>query len=193
VRSARVVDAALVSRRTEGPSFNEHLWYDLPTVARVAGALRDAFTALRPAQGAGFTARAARFLAGVRALEAEERALRPLAHGRAAAVTEPVADHLLTAVGLRIATPEAFSSSVEETGEVAPAVLLQQLRLLTGRRVVLLAADAQVDSATVERTVAVARSAGIPVLQAQELLPAGHAYLTWLRSQLAAVATAVRR
>jgi zinc/manganese transport system substrate-binding protein len=193
VPHARLLDVVAVSRRTGDPHLNEHLWYDLPTVARVADLLRDAFAAIRPGDRAAFQARTDRFLAGIRALEARERALRPLAAGRDAAITEPVAGHLLAAAGLHIATPEAFSASVEATGDVAPAVLLQQLRLLTGRRVVLLAADAEVSSPTVDRTVAAARAAGIPVLQAREILPPGAAYLTWMSQQLTTVERAVRR
>ena len=192
-RSARLVDVAAVSRRTTGSDFNERLWYDLPTVARVAETLRVRFSALRPEEGPGFERRAARFTAGVRALERRERALRTTAAGRPAALTEPVAGYLLAAAGLRIATPDAFSESVEETGEVAPAVLLQQLRLLDRRRVVLLAADVEVTSGTVERTIDAARRAGIPVLEAREILPRGTEYLPWMRDQVDAVAQAVRR
>ena len=193
VRTARLLDAVTVSRRTRGPGLNEHLWYDLPTVARVADALRAAFTELRPADGVALKARTARFLSGIRDLEARERRLRPRTAGRAAAITEPVAGYLLTAAGLRVATPEAYSASVEQTGEVAPAVLLQQLRLLADRRVVLLAADADVSSPTVDRTVQAARAAGIPVLEAREILPPGSGYLPWMRGQLAVLERAVGR
>jgi zinc/manganese transport system substrate-binding protein len=193
VRHARLIDVVAVSRRTAGPGLNEHLWYDLPTVARLAESLRAAFTALRPDERAAFEARAARFVAGVHDLEARERSLRPLAAGRDAAITEPVAGDLLAAVGLRVATPEAYSAGVESTGDVAPAVLLQQLRLLTGRRVVLLAADVEVSSPTVDRTVAAARTAGVPVLEAREILPPGVDYLPWMRSQIATVASAVEQ
>lgn len=192
VRGLRVIDVVAVSRRTPGPDLNEHLWYDLPTVARVAEVLRAVFTRLRPAHRADFTSRTDRFVAGLHDLEARERALRPATTGRAAAITEPVADYLLAAVRLRVATPVAYSSSVEETGDAAPAVLLQQLRLLTGHRVALLAVNADVSSPTVERTVAVARAARVPVLQVREILPVGTAYLPWMRSQLDAVARAVR-
>jgi len=193
VRRARLLDVVAVSRRTPGAQLNEHLWYDLPTVARVAVALRNAFTALRPADRPAIARRTDRFLTGIRALEARERALRPLAVGGAAAITEPVAGYLLTASGLRIATPEAYSSGVEATGEVAPAVLLQQLRLISGRRVVLLAADAEVTSPTVDRTIAAAQAAGVPVLEAREILPRGTGYLAWMGGQVAAVERAVRR
>lgn len=188
----RVIDAVAVSRRT-GREINEHVWYDLPTVARVAEALRDAYSARLPGRSAVFTANAGRFLAGIRALEARERGLRAAAAGRAAAITEPVPGYLLAAVGLRVATPGAFAKGVEQDGEVAPAVLLQQLRLLTERRVVLLASNADVGSSTVDRTVAVARASGIPVLEGREILPPGTEYLPWFGRQLDAVARAVAR
>jgi zinc/manganese transport system substrate-binding protein len=189
----RVIDAAAVSRRTAAPDLNEHLWYDLPTVARVATALRDAFSARLPAHRADFALRTARFVAAIEGLEARERVLRERTAGLAAAVTEPVTGYLLAAVGLRVATPSAFAESVEEDGEVAPAVLLRQLRLLQGRRVVLLAANADVASSTVDRTVAAARSAGVPVLEGREILPPGTGYLPWFGRQLDAVVAAVAR
>jgi zinc/manganese transport system substrate-binding protein len=193
VRHARVIDAAHVSRRTQGRDFNEHLWYDLPTVARVAEALRRAFTAQRPAEGAAFDLRTGRFLAAVRALERREVSLQSAAEGHGAAITEPLPGYLLAAVGLRVLTPEAYSSSVEETGEVAPAVLLQQLRLLSDHRVVLLDVNVDVTSPTVQRTVAAAEAARVPVLEAREVLPPGVQYLPWMRSQIEALAGAVER
>jgi zinc/manganese transport system substrate-binding protein len=189
----RVIDALTVSRRTAGPELNEHLWYDLPTVARVAERLRDAYAARLPAHAPGFAANARRFVGGLEALQARERGLRGATAGRSAAVTEPVAGYLLAAVGLRVATPAAFAEGVEEDGEVAPAVLLRQLRLLTERRVVLLAANADVASSTVDRTLAVARDSGVPVLRSREILPPGADYLSWFGGQLDAVAQAVDR
>jgi zinc/manganese transport system substrate-binding protein len=188
-----MIDALAVSRRTAGPRLNEHLWYDLPTVARVAERLRDAYAARLPGRSATFAANARRFLDGIRSLQQRERVLRAAGAGRSAAVTEPVTGYLLAAVGLRVATPAAFAEGVEENGEVAPAVLLHQLRLLTEHRVVLLAANADVTSTTVDRTVAVAREARIPVLEGREILPPGSGYLVWFGGQLDAVAQAVAR
>jgi zinc/manganese transport system substrate-binding protein len=59
--------------------------------------------------------------------------------------------------------------------------------------VVLLVANAEVTSPTVDRTIATARQARIPVLVAREILPRGVEYLPWLRGQVDAVARAVTR
>jgi zinc/manganese transport system substrate-binding protein len=190
-----VLNVAALSGRPLHPAhgdFNEHLWYDLPTAKRVAAAVAARLTAIAPDHRADFERGLKRFDAAVSGLERREAAIRRTAGGAGVAITEPVPLYLTSACGLVNRTEEAFSSAVEEGADVAPAVLERQLRLLTRHEVALLVVNGQTVSPTTDRVVATARAARVPVVVARETLPPGKSYLAWMRSDLDAVAAALR-
>lgn len=192
---APVVRASTASGRPLHPAngeYNEHLWYDLPTARRVAAAVATQLTRIAPAEGARFERARRRFDDAARALERREAAIRRIAAGKGVAITEPVPLYLTEACGLVNRTPKAFSSAVEVGRDVAPAALQRQLALLTGRRVALLAVNAQTTSPTTERVEAAARAASVPVVVARETLPPGQGYLAWMSADLDAIERAVR-
>lgn len=190
--AGRVIDAVRLSGfDAAAPGFNEHVWYDLPTVRRVAAAVDAALQQADPRHAASYRAALTRFEAQVDALATTEAAIRRRAAGRGAAITEPVPLHLLTACGLVDRTPAAFSTAVEDGRDVAPGVLQVQLRLLREHRVVLLAVNEQAVEPTTEQVVAAARTAGVPVVGFRETLPSGGTLLGLFHTELAAVARAV--
>lgn len=191
-RGVAVVSAAAVSGyAVSAATFNEHLWYDLPTVRRVAAAVAAVLQRRDPAHRADYAAALASFGRRLDALMREEDGVRRIASGRGVAVTEPVPLYLTTACGLVDRTPRAFSSAVEDGRDVPPAALQQELALLTQHRVALLAVNVQTAEPTTDQVVAAARAAGIPVVAFRETLPEGQDYPTWIAHQLAAVRAAV--
>ena len=90
--SAVVLNAVEISghRAADGAELNEHVWYDIPTVAKVADRLATAFGKLQPEHRAQFTANARTFDAGLAGLERSEAAIRRAHTGEGAAITEPV-------------------------------------------------------------------------------------------------------
>lgn len=194
--ATQVVDAADASGLDLHPAegeFDEHLWYDLEAVSAVAGSIAGELGRLDPAGKAGFTSRLERFRAGLDRLERVEASIRATAEGEGVAITEPVPLHMTEALGLVNRTPPAFSAAVEDGGDVAPAVLRDQLALLTGRRVAVLADNEQTAGATTDQVLAAAKRAGVPVVGVRETLPAGKDYLEWMQDDLAAFRTALAR
>jgi zinc/manganese transport system substrate-binding protein len=187
--STEVVDAADASGLDTTPAtgeFNEHLWYDLDAVSRVAGRIADELGEVAPAQRSTFTSRLKAFRAELDGLAATEASIRATAAGKGVAITEPVPLYMTTALGLVDRTPSAFSESIEEGDDVAPAVLQQQLALLGEHRVAVLAYNEQATGATTEQVLAAAKRAGVPVVGVRETLPDGQDYVEWMRSDLAA-------
>jgi zinc/manganese transport system substrate-binding protein len=194
--STPVVNAATSSGLDLHPAageFNEHLWYDLPVVAKVAGVVADELSTLQPSKAATFRSGLTAFRTRIAGLEATEASIKATAAGEGVAITEPVPLRMTDALGLVNRTPAAFSAAVEAGNDVAPVVLREQLALLSEHRVVVLVYNAQTTGTTTERVLAVAKAAGVPTVGARETLPAGQDYLRWMQHDLAALRTALRR
>ena len=189
-----VLDTVRLSGRDAGvPGFNEHVWYDLPTVDRVADAVSAVLQRKDPAHRAGFRAALARFHAATAALAREESGIRRIAEGRAVAVTEPVPLYVTGACGLVNRTPAAFSSAVEDGRDVPPGLLQMQLDLLASHGVAVVAVNEQTEGPVTDRVAAAARTAHVPVVGFRETLPAGATYLGMFHAELAALRAAVAR
>ena len=77
---------------------NPHVWYDVMTLRRVAGALAGTLESRKPARRAAIDAARARFDTWLTAFAARERRARGVANGAAVAITEPVFDDVLGAI-----------------------------------------------------------------------------------------------
>lgn len=191
---ATVINAVTLSghRASAGGELNEHVWYDLPTAARVADAIAAALGSLAPASAAEFTANARAFTRSLSGLMSAEQRLKAEFAGSGVGITEPVPVYLLEAMGLRNRTPVDFSTSVEEGGDVSPRALADTLALYSGHQVELLVYNTQTSGPVTEQVLAAATSAGIPVVGVTETLPGGTTYLTWMGRNIAAVGEALK-
>lgn len=190
-----LLDAVDISghRSTGGTDLNEHVWYDFPTVARLATRLTAVLVMKDPADAAELRANAARFLDRLRGLERTEARIRAQAAGRGVLVTEPVPLYLLQACGLVNRTPPAFSRAVEDGTEVAPRVLRRTLRLESGPGIAFVAYNEQAVGRDTEQLLATARRDGTAVVPVTETLPDHRDYLAWMAANLSAVAAALDR
>jgi zinc/manganese transport system substrate-binding protein len=193
---ATLINTAKVSGKNLHPrnnEFNEHLWYDMPTMHLLAAQLVATYSKLDPKNAAAFTANAATFDASLTKFEADEAALKAAHLGTPIAITEPVPLYLLNAAGLKNITPEKFSEAVEEGTDVSPVVLSQTTKLFTGHRVALLAYNEQTSSPETEKLLAAARTALIPVVPVTETLPFGTDYVDWMTQNLKELKVALDR
>jgi len=186
-----VVD--LSGKSTAGGEFNEHVWYDVPTIQKFTTALTDALSKADPAQKATFAKNAAAFSDKLAALQNREAELKAKYAGVGVAITEPVPLYLLEAGGLVNKTPEKFSAAIEAGTDVSPLVLQQTLALFSGHKVRLLAYNEQTSGPETDRVRAAATAAGIPVVPVTETLPKGKDYVSWMNANLDAVGAALAK
>ena len=170
--------------------FNEHVWYDLHTIEKLAATITETLSELDPDGTPTFDANAETFLAGIEALEAQAETLAASVDGREIALTEPVPAYLLAELGLVNVTPEAFSEAIEEGSDVAPRDLETMLDLIASHELLLLAYNDQTTNAQTEQVRAAAEEAGVPVVSFTETLPDGLDYLEWMTANLDAIAAA---
>lgn len=178
----------------EHGAFNEHVWYSLPTVQKLATRLATEFAADDAPNAARYTANAEALTAQVTALADRATAIGTAAPGARVAATEPVPGYLLEQAGLVNATPEAFAEAVEEDTDPPAAVVQETLALFTGATPVrALILNSQTQTPTTDQIRQAAEAAGVPVVEMTETLPAGSAdYVTWMGGQIDALAAALR-
>jgi zinc/manganese transport system substrate-binding protein len=187
-----VLDAVRVSghEKVDG-ELNEHVWYDFPAVAKVAGRLAELLAAKDPAGARTFRANARAFGAKLRGLEAREAAVKARFHGTGVAITEPVPAYLLDACGLVDRTPPAFSKAVEDEQDVSVRVVRQTHALFEEHQVRLLVYNAQTSGPQTEKVEQAAKDNAIAVVPVTETLPTGKDYLTWMSDTLTALNSAL--
>ncbi|GAA3050096.1 zinc ABC transporter substrate-binding protein [Pseudonocardia yunnanensis] len=174
------------------PYFNEHLWYSLPTVQKVADQLATDFGAADPADADLFTTNAQAFKDKVANLLTKEQAIGAAHPGARVAVTEPVPGYLIQSAGLTDVTPPEFARAIEEDTDPPAAVLQQTLALFTNNPVSALILNAQTETPTTTQVEQAAQAAKIPVVMVTETLPAGvDDYITWMNSEIEALANAL--
>jgi zinc/manganese transport system substrate-binding protein len=193
-KSPEVLTAADISGYDQEPAdgeFNEHLWYDFPTVKKVADQLESAFAKADAKDAADFTANAADFDTQLAGLEATEAQLKTAHAGTPVTITEPVPLYMLDAIGLKNVTPEKFSEAIEEDTDVAPTVLKQTLDLYSSGQTKLLAYNEQTTGPQTQQVLDAAKKNGIAVVPVTETLPAGKNYIEWMTSNLQAIGSAL--
>ncbi|MDN3023989.1 zinc ABC transporter substrate-binding protein [Streptomyces sp. S.PB5] len=193
--SAEVINAVKISGKSapKGGELNEHVWYDFPTVAKLADSIAVALGKADPGDAATFTRNAEAFKAKLQPLETKEAQIKKAHAGESVAITEPVPLYMIDASGLKDATPEEFSEAIEEGDDVSPKVLQATLALFSGKKVQALVYNEQTSGPQTEKAEAAAKAAGIPVVPVTETLPQGKDYLGWMTSNVDALASALDR
>ena len=192
---AAVLDAVDISGRTApaGGELNEHVWYDVETVRKVAQALETELAKAAPDDAGTFTANLKTFEDGLDTLEQKVQADKAGTDGRPVAITEPVPGYLLDALGTKNVTPVEFSEAIEEETDVPVDVLQETLSLFTQHQVRALVYNEQTTGPQTEQVLKAAKDNGIAVVPVTETLPEGKDYTTWMTANVDAIATALRQ
>lgn len=171
---------------------NPHLWYDPATMPVVAEAIAAALSAKDPAHRAIYAANAATFIAALKPWTNLIAQLRSEYAGTKVAVTEPVADYLLQAVGLDIATPVTLETAVMNGTDPAPQDVAAQEALFSGQQVQVFVYNSQVTDSLTDQFHALAQNYDIRSVAAYETMPT-HApsYQAWMYGETMALAEAL--
>lgn len=163
---------------------NPHLWYSPATMPAVARAVAAAFAARDPAHAAVYQANETAFEASLQPWVQALAQLKTEYAGTKVAVTEPVADYMLQAAGLSIATPFSLEQAVMNGTDPAPQDVSAQQALLTSGAVTVFVYNQQVTDTMTQSLLAIAQNSNIRVLGVYELMPAGaKSYQDWMMGE----------
>ncbi|MFC0546771.1 metal ABC transporter solute-binding protein, Zn/Mn family [Kutzneria chonburiensis] len=180
-----------VSGKQQTADTNEHLFYDLPTVKKVADKIAADLGGIDSTKKAAFDANAKAFDTKIDGLIARIGQIPP---GRKVVVTEPVANYLLTAGTITDATPKAFEEAVEAGTDIPVAAVAEATALITDRKVDALVNNAQTETDLTNQLKAKAAAASIPVVDVTETLPAGTTdYVGWIGKEVDALSKALAK
>ena len=178
-----------VSGKPKTSGANEHVFYDLPTVKKVADRIAAELGGIDAARKGAFDANAKAFDATVDDLIAQ---VGKIPAGRKVVVTEPVANYLLAAGNVSDATPKEFEEAVEAGTDIPVAAVADATALITNRQVDALVNNAQTETDLTNQLKAKAAAAGIPVVDVTETLPAGTTdYVGWIGKEVDALSKAL--
>lgn len=189
-----VINAVDVSGLASGHAhagLNEHVWYSLPAMSRLADAIANKLGALEPASAQTFRTNAAAFKHSLGGLEGKLAAIKASSGHAPVAVTEPVPLYLLEDAGLQNKTPAEYTAAIEEDADVPPAVLKAAVDLVASRGVRLLAYNTQTEGPQTVALKNAAETAGVPVVNFSETLPDGQSYVPWMAGNVESISKAL--
>ncbi|MEV6224893.1 zinc ABC transporter substrate-binding protein [Nocardia fluminea] len=189
-KDKRTVEA--FEERADKSDENEHVWYDVSTVAAVADRIAAQLSQVDAAHADAYTERAVAFknqLIGVSTITGTIATQTPNAP---VAQSEPLAHYLLTAATAQDKTPREFQEAIEQETDPAPAAVAATRDLITGKQVKALIYNTQTEDKITQDLRAAAQAAGIAVVEVTETLPAGMDYIQWQTTNAKALAAALR-
>jgi zinc/manganese transport system substrate-binding protein len=172
---------------------NPHLWYDPRTMPAVAKAVEANLAAIQPAHQAYFRSNLAKFNASLAPWLSAIAHFKAANPGVTAATTEPVADYLLTAMGIDNLTPFRFQAAIMNGIDPSPQDIAMENSFFTRQhKVALFAYNQQVTSGLTAAVRENALKNGVPVVGVYETMPTpGYDYQSWMLAEVAAIEKAV--
>jgi zinc/manganese transport system substrate-binding protein len=193
-RNTVVVNAVKISGvRPHGGDLNEHVFYDLPAVAKIVHRIAAVLAQRDRSHAAGYLERATLLTKRIAALENRARALRHRFAGAQVLITEPLPVYLLDACGLVNRTPAQVSDAIEAATEMPVRSLWNMLNLLQRRHIEALVYNAQTEGPQTVALIDAAHRDGVPPVGMTETLPTGDTYVEWMQHNLAALSKALQR
>lgn len=171
---------------------NPHLWYKPSTMPAVAKVMASDLAKIAPRHRAYFQSRLAAFDASLGPWLKAIASFKAKYHGVKVAVTEPVADYLLNAMGADILTPFVFQADVMSGVDPSPEDITLEKGFFTKHEAKVFCYNQQVVSAL---TVSMRQSAlanHVPVVGVYETMPTpGYDFQTWMLAEVHAIQRAV--
>ena len=175
-----------------GPgSFNEHVWYSIPTMISLVDAIEAQLAEVAPDDAAQFEDNAEALHGQLEDLQLRIDDLAQGHDGQAAAVTEPVALWLFEDLGLTNVIPDDFVYSVEAGSDVSPVVVADATEALETEDVQVFAFNPQTSGPEADALRDAADEQGIPVIEVTETIQADDDYVNWMTATVDAVEQAL--
>jgi zinc/manganese transport system substrate-binding protein len=171
---------------------NPHLWYSPKTMPAFASALVSDLSSLDPAHASTFRANEAKFDASLKPWLKAIATFKAKYGGTTAATTEPVADYLLSAMGIKNLTPWQFQADIMNGTDPTPQDVSLEKGFFTKHQVKVFCYNQQVTDPLTDSIRQTALRAGVPVVGVYETMPVpGYDYQSWMMAELHAIQKAI--
>lgn len=161
---------------------NEHLWYQQQTMPKLARRLAKVFSKQDPKHRKAYQRNAKHYIQSLKPLQAKRAQLKQNSHQQRVAVSEPVFNYALTALGYRISNPQ-FAQAIEEGTDPSPAQIKALQTDIKQHKIAFFVENKQSDDQVIKNLVSLAKQHHVPVLKVTETLPQGLNYQQWMLQQ----------
>ncbi len=171
---------------------NPHLWYKPTTMPTVAAVMAKDLARIDPARRSYFMANLATFRASLQPWLHAIATFKATYRGTPVAVSEPVADYLLVAMGAKILTPFVFQADIMNGVDPSPEDIALEEGYFTKHQVKLFCYNEQVVDDFTASLRQSAQGAHVPVVGVYETMPTpGFTYQRWMLAEVTAISAAV--
>jgi len=161
---------------------NPHLWTDPQTMRLVTRQLVKQFSKLDPQHAKAFQQRGRTYEKQLAVLPQVAQEIAHRAKGRQVAVSEPVFDLALKAMGYQV-SDNHFAQAIEEDSDPTPADITQLQKQIKQRDIAFFVENTQNSSKNVTAMVKLAQKHHIPVVKVTETMPTKQTYRAWMLQQ----------
>ncbi|HEY5266392.1 MAG TPA: zinc ABC transporter substrate-binding protein [Acidimicrobiales bacterium] len=171
---------------------NPHLWYNPKTMPAVAKAMASDLASLEPKHRTYFQSKLTAFDASLKPWLQAIASFKAKYAGVKVAVTEPVADYLLKAMGADILTPFVFQADIMNGVDPSPEDITLEKGYFTKHEVKVFCYNQQVVSPLTVSIRQTAEANKVPVVGVYETMPTpGYNYQTWMLAEVNAIQKAI--
>lgn len=161
---------------------NPHVWTDPTTMVKVTQHLVTQFSKLDPQHATAYRRRGRTYEAQLGELPKLAATIAKRSRNQRVAVSEPVFDLALSAMGYRVSDAH-FSRAIEEDSDPTPADITQLQDQIKHHRIAFFVENTQNTSKNVTAMVQLAQKYHIPVVKVTETMPTHQSYRTWMLKQ----------
>lgn len=161
---------------------NEHLWYQQQTMPNLARRLAKIFGQQDPKHKTAYQRNAKKYIRSLKPLKVKQAQLKQHSHHQMVAVSEPVFNYALAALGYRISNAQ-FAQAIEEGTDPSPAQIKALQTDIKQQRIAFFVENKQSSDQVVKNLVQLAKRHQVPVLKVTETLPQGLNYQQWMLQQ----------
>lgn len=166
---------------------NEHLWYDYRTMPKLARRLAKLYSQRDPKHRQAYEANAKAYIRSLKPINRKITALRAQSNHQKVAVSEPVFNYALTAMGYKISN-QHFAKAIEDGTDPSPQDIQKLRTAIRQHKIAFFVQNTQADSKVITNLVKLAKQQHVPVLKVTETLPAHLTYRQWMLQQYQQVA-----
>jgi zinc/manganese transport system substrate-binding protein len=171
---------------------NPHLWYDPTVMTLTAVRIEKDLALLDPQHAKYFARRLYNFQVSILNLDKAIAKFRHQFAGTKVATTEPVADYLLSALGLDNLTPFRFQADIMNGVDPSPEDISLQQSFFTSNQAKVFCYNAQVSSSVTTDLRTLAEKSHVPVVAVYETMPTpDYDYQTWMLAEIGALTKAL--
>lgn len=161
---------------------NEHIWYNPNTMSILADKLAKTYGEIQPNHKKEFEKNATTYKNKMKKNQALVKELAAKSDHQKVAVSEPVFNYSLEAMGYKVTDPD-FANAIEKDVDPSPKDLVKVRDEIKHHKIAFFVENTQSKNKTVNDLVELAKKHNVPVVKVTETVPAGTNYFDWMNSQ----------